>query len=87
MPGADKTTEAKEGVLTYMRAWGGTFLSSCSSTKHAPTNTPTHRVLSTSHRTRNPHHSPTLPPFAKAAYALRPRPPLLFIPEPERFPR
>jgi hypothetical protein len=25
MPGADKTTEAKEGVLTYMRAWGGTF--------------------------------------------------------------
>ncbi|CAD0113554.1 unnamed protein product [Aureobasidium uvarum] len=26
MPGADKTTEAKEGVLTYMRAWGGTSL-------------------------------------------------------------
>lgn len=24
MPGKDTTTEAKEGVLTYMRAWGGT---------------------------------------------------------------
>jgi len=30
MPGADKTTDAKEGVLTYMRAWGGAFLYSLS---------------------------------------------------------
>jgi hypothetical protein len=36
MPGADKTTEAKEGVLTYMRAWGGTLTSECSSTNTHP---------------------------------------------------
>jgi hypothetical protein len=36
MPGADKTTEAKEGALTYMRAWGGTSLNSSIHTRHQP---------------------------------------------------
>ena len=84
MPGADKTTEAKEGILTYMRAWGGT--TSIPFPLQLQHTNLCHRILSTSHRPRNPHHSPTLPPLPKATHALRPRPSLLLIPESERLP-